>query len=43
MLGIKWDEIFEQIRAIIDVLVKRFYEVKAWLAPYMKEEEESST
>ena len=40
---IKWDQIFDQIRAIIKVLTQRFYEVKAWLAPYIKTEEESST
>ena len=43
MLDINWKKIFDQIRKIIEVLTKRFYEVKEWLAPYIKEEEESST
>lgn len=41
MLGIDWKGLFDQIRAIIAVLTKRFFQVKDWVDEYT--EEESST
>lgn len=37
-MEINWTKIFDQVRAIIDVIVTRFYEVKDWLSPYIKED-----
>ena len=41
IFDINWGAIWNQIRRIIDVLTKRFFQTKAWIDEYT--EEESST
>ena len=36
-MDINWKAIFAQIRRIIDVIVKRFFQVKTWVDEYTEE------
>ena len=37
-MDINWKAIFDQIRKIIEVLVKRFFQTKDWIDQYTAEE-----
>jgi len=37
-MEINWKKIFDQIRKIIEVLVKRFFQTKDWIDQYTTEE-----
>lgn len=43
MLDINWKKIFEQIRKIVETLVKRFFQVKDYIEELPTTAEEEST
>jgi len=44
-MSVDWTAIFARIKAWIDILVTRAYQVQEWIKPYIKaaDEEESTT
>lgn len=41
-MDINWKAIFDQIRKIIEVLVKRFFQTKTWIDQYTATTEEAA-
>jgi hypothetical protein len=37
--NIAWEAIFDRIRLWIDILMERYAQIMAWIAPYMKDKD----